>query len=114
MNKRNMSGKINFKITNYTKSEEAGFKKIVLNGHKLPPPSKRITLNQTGIKILDAKIIHHHKKGDIEFEIIRLNRVKTFGETRLHTSVIMYPGSYTVILEYSGDLNEEALKNQAE
>jgi hypothetical protein len=105
--------KINFLVTDYIVVKNEHSNKLTLNGQKLPRPSKRITLNQAGIKILSAKIIFHHKKGDIEFEVSRINKIKSFGETRIHTNNILYPGNYTVEIEYRGELNEESLKSQS-
>jgi hypothetical protein len=104
--------KINFKITNYTLAEDSERKQIIIEGQKLPPPSKRITLYQPTIKVLSAKIIYKHKKGDIEYEVCRVNRLKSFGEVRLHTNTTMYPGSYIITIEYNGALNESNLKNE--
>lgn len=75
----------------------------------MPPPSKRITLNQKNTKVLNAKIIYKHIKGDIEFEVSRINHIKSFEEIRLHTNNILYPGTYVVTLEYKGELDESQL-----
>lgn len=87
---------------------------LVIEGQKFPPPSKRITLHQKSIKVLGAKIIYKSKKGDIEFEVIRINRIKSFGEVRLHTNNLLYPGSYEVSLEFSGKIDEDNLTNPAQ
>jgi hypothetical protein len=102
--------KVNFKITDYSLAADGSHQKIVIEGQKLAPPSKRITLYQPSIKVISTKIIYKHKKGDIEYELARANRVKSFGELRLHTSSIMYPGNYIITMEYAGELNEEKLK----
>lgn len=83
---------------------------MAIEGQKFPPPSKRIILYQKNIKVLDAKIIYKSKKGDIEYEIARINRIKSFGEIRLHTANILYPGNYEVSIEFSGKLEEQFLK----
>ena len=101
--------KINFEISNYTISDNENSKKIIIEGQKLPPPSKRITLHQKNIKILSAKIIHKHKKGDIEFEVVRINHIKSFNEIRIHTNSILYPGTYILTLSYTGQIDEEQL-----
>jgi hypothetical protein len=102
--------KNNFNINNYTIPDLKNPNKLFVEGYKLPPPSKRITLRLTGLKIISAKIIYKHKKGDIECEVIRINHLKSFGEIRLHTNSVLYPGNYEVTLEYSGNLDEEQLK----
>jgi hypothetical protein len=105
-----MKKKTNFQVTNYKEFEDEGIKKLIIEGLKPPPPSKRITLLQKNLKVIDAKIIYKHKKGDIEFELKRINHIKSFGEVRLHTSNILYPGSYIITLSYMGELDKESLK----
>jgi hypothetical protein len=104
-----MDRKTNFKITDYKLLEKEDPKSIVIYGEKLRPPSKRITLQQKNIKVLSAKIIYKHKKGNIEFEVNRINAIKSFGEIRLHTNSVLYPGKYEVTLEYTGNFDEENL-----
>ena len=99
--------KINFRITECEPIDEektSGFCVRVV-GYKMAPPSKRITFRQKNIKILNANITFKHKKGDIEVEVKRINHLKSFGEVRIHTKSIMYPGVYEIILEYSGNMD---------
>lgn len=104
-----MKKKPNFKPESYRLYIKDGSLCVEIIGLKLPPPSKRITLNQKNIKVLSAKIVYKHKKGDIEFEVIRINRMKTVGEIRLHTHNLLYPGMYILALEYKGELDESSL-----
>lgn len=97
-----------FMPLNYTMVHEG---LVIIEGQKFPPPSKRITLKQKNIRVKGAKIIAKTKKGDVEFEVIRINRVKSFGEVRLHTKSMLYPGVYEVTLEYYGELNKEIASN---
>jgi hypothetical protein len=105
-----MRRKLNFKIENYTISSNLNSSHLIIEGYKLPPPSKRITLSQKNIKVLSAKVVYRHKKGDIEVEVIRINAIKSFGEIRLHTESLLYPGNYHIELEYAGELDENALR----
>src|SRR5262245_26935553 len=100
-----MKKKPNFLISRFSNNSN----KLTIKGQKLPPPIKRITLYQSGIKILSARIIYKHKKGDIEFEVIRINHLKSLGEIRLHTNNILYPGIYVITLEYHGTLDGKKL-----
>lgn len=87
---------------------------LIIEGQKMPPPNKRITLNQKGLKVIKAQIIYHHKNGDIYLEVARINHLKSFEEVRLHVNTIMYPGAYTLTLQYCGKLipkDLELLKN---
>jgi hypothetical protein len=81
--------------------------KLVINGKKMPPPSKRITLNQKGLKVIKASIVYHHKKGDQTIEVMRINHIKSFQEVRIHTEQLLYPGNYTINLEFKTDNNEQ-------
>ena len=81
---------------------------LEITGKKLPPPSKRITLHQKGIKIVNAKITRLDKRGANDYEIVRINHLPTFEQVRLHTKEIMYPGPYQIELEYK--LTPEKLK----
>jgi hypothetical protein len=101
--------KPNFRIENYRVVNEPNNKQLIIDGYKLPPPSKRITICQKNIKVLSAKIVYKHKKGDQEMDVVRINHLKSFGEIRLHSSVTLYPGIYEVTLEYQGELNEDKL-----
>ncbi len=67
---------------------------------KLAPPSKRITLNQKGVKVIKASVVFHHKKGDQVIEVSRINHIKSFEEVRIHTNQTLYPGKYTLTLEF--------------
>jgi hypothetical protein len=104
-----MKKKANFKPINYKSSKETGYFAVEIEGQKLPAPSKRITLKQPGIKVLSAKIIYKHKKGDSEYEVIRINHLKSFGEVRLHSNSMLYPGNYNVKIKYTGVLDESNL-----
>lgn len=104
-----MKKKPNFKPESYRLYIKDGSLCVEIIGLKLPPPSKRITLEQSNIKVLRAKIVYKHKKGDIESEVSRINRMKSFGEIRLHTKNLLYPGMYIVTLEYTGELDKSNL-----
>lgn len=73
---------------------------LIITGQKLPPPSKRITLHQDGLKITSAKIFRAQKNVTEEHEVIRINHLKTRGEVRLHCRSLLYPGQYRLELEF--------------
>jgi hypothetical protein len=50
-----MKKKTNFQVTNYKEFEDEGIKKLIIEGLKPPPPSKRITLLQKNLKVIDAR-----------------------------------------------------------
>jgi hypothetical protein len=105
-----MRKKINFNITAYKLEKTGAMGSLIIEGYKLPPPSKRITIHQKNIKVLNAKIIYKHKKGDIEVEVTRINHIKSFQEVRIHTLSSLYPGNYVIFIEYTGSIDENKLK----
>jgi hypothetical protein len=108
-----MKKALNFKPLSYRINKIGDVNSVEIEGQKLRPPSKRITLNQSSIKVQNAKIIYKYKKGNVEYEVSRINHIKSFGEVRLHTNNILYPGNYVVTLEYSGELDDSSLGEQA-
>ncbi len=79
---------------------------VTITGKKVGRPSQRITLHQKGLKITAATITRHDKKGDQVFEVARINLQKSFDEVRLHTDEKLFPGNYTITLEFSGQIHE--------
>lgn len=73
---------------------------LIISGQKLGRPSKRITLHQKGLKVTDAQIIKHDKKGDLQKEVSRINHLPTFEQVRIHGDEMLYPGKYTLRLSY--------------
>jgi aminopeptidase N len=77
---------------------------VTIVGKKVGRPSERITLHQKGLAITAAKIVKQDKKGDVELAVERINNQDTFDEVRLHSTEMIYPGTYTVTVEFSGDV----------
>ena len=75
---------------------------VTVRGKKVGRPSQRLTFHQKDLKITKASIIKHDKKGDQPIEISRINNQDTLHEVRLHTDGMIYPGEYTVTMEFSG------------
>lgn len=75
---------------------------VVITGRKVGRPSQRLTFHQNGLKITSASVIHHSKKGDEPIEIKRINNQKTLHEVRLHSEKMIYPGNYTITMEFEG------------
>lgn len=74
--------------------------RLIITGKKMPPPSKRITLHQKGLKITSAKITRLDKKGAAEHDVTRINHLPTFEQVRLHIAGLLYPGRYIIELSY--------------
>lgn len=77
---------------------------VLIRGKKVGRPSGRLTFHQKGLKITSATVTKHDKKGDLQFEIGRINTQNSFDEVRLHSEAQFYPGEYTVILDFAGDI----------
>lgn len=82
---------------------------VTITGKKVGRPSKRITLHQNGLKISEATITKHDKKGDQTVEIVRINNQNSLHEVRLHTDELLYPGSYTVSVSFSGVITRDMI-----
>lgn len=78
---------------------------VIISGQRVGKPSQRITLHQVGLTITKAHVVKHDKKtGDQEITVDRINHHKSSEEVRLHTNQMLYPGSYTIRLEFKGKI----------
>ena len=80
---------------------------VSISGRKVGRPSKRITLHQKALKITKATMFQKQK--DESFEELELSRVNTqdsYDEVRLHSDKLLYPGEYTLTLEFSGNITD--------
>jgi len=75
---------------------------VTISGKKIGRPSSRLTFHQKNLKITDAQISKHDKAGPSVIPIDRINHHKTADEVRLHASQLLYPGAYTIKLEFEG------------
>lgn len=79
---------------------------VTITGQKKGRPSQRITLHQHGLKITSATITKHDKKGDHAVPLSRINHQRTLDEVRLHSDGLLYGGSYTITLTYTGVIDD--------
>lgn len=78
---------------------------VAIRGKKVGRPSKRITFHQNKLAVTNARITRHDKKaGDQEIKIARVNKHDSFNEVRLHAAEMVYPGEYTVYLEFEAPI----------
>lgn len=75
---------------------------VTISGQKTGRPSQRLTFHQNDLKVTSAKIIRHDKKGDREITPSRIHHHKKLDEVRLHADELLYPGQYTVHIEFEG------------
>ena len=80
--------------------------KVAIIGRKVSRPSQRLTFHQKGLKVLSAEVIYHDKKGDKSIEVTRINHHRRFDEVRIHTEQMLYPGKYTIHLEFEGTITK--------
>lgn len=79
---------------------------IIISGHKSGRPSQRITLHQKDLVITSAKVTYHGKKADEVVAVDRINHHNSFDEVRLHAERLLFPGKYTITLEFSGTITK--------
>jgi aminopeptidase N len=77
---------------------------VTITGKKAGRPSQRLTFHQKDLKITNATITKHDKKGDQNIPVTRINAQDKFDEVRLHTEQMLYPGTYTVTMEFKGKI----------
>ena len=78
--------------------------RVTIKGKKTGRPSQRLTFHQKELKITAATIVKHDKKGNKTLAVSRINNQNSFDEVRLHTDEMVYPGSYTVTMEFAGKI----------
>src|SRR5665213_535050 len=79
---------------------------VTIKGKKVGRPTQRLTFHQKDLKITSAKITKHDKKGDLPIEVKRINNQNSYDEVRLHAEGMIYPGAYTVTIEFEGQITE--------
>lgn len=77
---------------------------VSIDGKKAGPPSSRLTFHQHGLTITSAFITRHDKKGLNEIKVDRINNHASYDEVRLHAAEKLYPGSYSVTMEFQGNV----------
>ena len=79
---------------------------VVIKGRKTGRPSQRLTFHQKDLKITSAQVTKHDKTGDETIKIDRINTHASSYEVRLHAGKTLYPGRYTITLEFSGKITD--------
>ena len=89
-----------FKPVSYLIDNDGTTVSLTITGHKIGPPSHRISLHQSNLKVLSARITRFDKHGPNEIEVIKINHLPTIQQVRLHGAAVMYPGRYEIELIY--------------
>lgn len=80
---------------------------VTIKGKKTGRPSQRITFHALGLTIKSASIVKHDKKiGDVPVSVERINCQAKLNEVRLHTDSMIYPGDYTVTIEFEAPVQQ--------
>jgi aminopeptidase N len=79
---------------------------VIINGNKVGRPSKRLTFHQKGLNIKAASIFKHDKTKVDNISVSRINSHAAYDEVRLHSDNMIYPGKYSVSLEFSGEITK--------
>ncbi|HSH18159.1 MAG TPA: M1 family metallopeptidase [Candidatus Saccharimonadales bacterium] len=77
---------------------------VTIEGRKVGRPAERLTFHQKYLKVTKASIIAKDKKGTREVPVVRINHHKSFDEVRLHTDTMLYPGEYTITMEFESSI----------
>lgn len=77
---------------------------VTVTGRKIGRPSQRLSFHQQGLKITSAHIVKHEKKDDQTIEVSRINNQNSLDEVRLHVNQLLYPGEYTIVMEFEGEI----------
>jgi aminopeptidase N len=80
--------------------------RVTIHGKKVGRPAQRLTFHANGLKITGAKVTAHTKKGDQELSLKRINLHKSMHEVRLHTDSMVYPGAYTVEMDFEAPITD--------
>ena len=77
---------------------------VTITGRKVGRPSQRIALHAKFLKVTSAHVVSSDKKGTRDIAIERINHHKSFDEVRLHSDQMLYPGEYTITLQFESTI----------
>ena len=81
---------------------------VIVSGQKFQRPNQRLTFHQSGLKITKATVTFHDKRaGDQDIPVDRINHHANYDEVRLHTTNKLYPGTYTIRMQFSGKITRQ-------
>lgn len=80
---------------------------VTIKGHKVGKPSSRITFHQKDLKVSNVSVEHADKKNEkSHIEIDRVVLQNKRDEVRLHSKSTLYPGEYTISMDFSGTITK--------
>jgi hypothetical protein len=85
-----------------------GLIELSIAGQKIGPPSKKITLLNSKLRVVDCTIEKFEKKDSQSIQISRINYLPTMNQIRIHSSENLFPGHYQ--LSFSVVVSEDITK----
>ncbi|MBP9852441.1 MAG: aminopeptidase [Patescibacteria group bacterium] len=79
---------------------------VAVRGKKVGRPSKRLTFHVNGLKVTFVKVARQDKKGSQDIILSRINHQKTLNEVRLHSDDMLFPGQYSVVMDFEGKITD--------
>jgi len=79
---------------------------VKIIGKKVGRPSKRLTFHANGLKVTSGVVTVRDKKGEHEVALSRINHQKTLHEVRLHSDSQLFPGHYTIEMEFEAPITD--------
>jgi aminopeptidase N len=79
---------------------------VLIKGKKVGKPSKRLTFHQKDLNITVASVVKLTKQANENIKIARINSHPAYDEIRLHSDEMIYPGEYSVTMEFSGKITK--------
>src|SRR5436309_506158 len=74
---------------------------VTIRGKKAGRPAERLVFHQKELKVVRATVTKHDKKGDLNIPVNRINNQESLNEVRIHSSEKIFPGDYSVTLEFT-------------
>jgi len=78
--------------------------RVTIRGKKVGRPSQRLTFHQKDLKCTSATVVKHDKNGDTDVKVERVNTQNSLNEVRVHADTMLYPGEYSVTIEFTAPL----------
>lgn len=79
---------------------------VTITGKKTGKPSERLTFHQKNLKITAVTVSKKDTKGDQVLTVERINTQDSFDEVRLHLAGKIFPGDYTITLDFESKITK--------
>ncbi len=97
----------NYKLHIAPRTDDMDFTgSVTITGNKVGRPSQRLTFHQKDLTITSATITKYSKGGEESVAVSRINVHKSYDEVRIHAKDLLYPGRYTITLEFKGAITK--------